>query len=39
MWMRPANLVSVVVMPLNLSRSDLAHRPGDGTSLREGLVS
>jgi len=26
-------------MPLSLSRSDLVHRPGDGTSLREGLVS
>jgi len=37
--MRSANLVSVVAMPLNLSRSDLVHRPGDGTSLREGLMS
>ena len=30
---------SMVAMPLNLSRSELVHRPGDGTSLREGLVS
>jgi hypothetical protein len=27
-----------VAMPLNLPRSDLVHRPGDGASLREGLV-
>jgi hypothetical protein len=29
----------VVLMPPGGQRPDLIHRPGEGTSLREGLVS